>query len=206
MYKVEQRLSPQRLTVALHIRAGDFGANTEGPQPGQFNTMLPISWYASVGKNLRAAFGGSVEFVILTDDEEDPSIVSLSGDLEAISLPQRSRPLLSDIAMMASADLLVCSVSSLSMFAAFISEKPYVWYGPHLGERGGLRSIWGHEPHQIEGRTASNARNFTEDQLLTRGTGAMEDGALSTGLLAHLDNVLAIKNQSRDLLMYGVVR
>jgi hypothetical protein len=205
-YEIAQRLSPEKLTVALHIRAGDFVANTDGPAPGQFNTMLPIDWYAAAGKNLRAAFGENIQFVIYTDDEKNQGIVSLAKELQSIPLPVRERPLLSDIRSMASADLLICSVSSLSMFAAFISEKPYIWYGQHLGERGGLRSIWGHEAGQIAGLTAANAAAYSQDPLVTRGTPVMQDGALTDGLLTHLDHALALKSQRRDLIMYGVTK
>lgn len=157
-YKVASRLAPEKITVAMHIRAGDFVAHTEGPGPGQFNTMLPIVWYAAVGKTLRAAFRENIQFVIFTDDDANPSIVSLSQELRAVPLPVRDKPLLSDIHAMSSVDLLVCSVSSLSMFAASISEKPYVWFGPHLGERGGLRSIWGHETSQETASRRSTPR------------------------------------------------
>lgn len=205
-YQIAARLAPEKLTVALHIRAGDFAANTEGPNPGQFNTMLPIDWYAATGKSLRAAYGDRIQFSIFTDDEGNPGIVSLAQELQAVPLPVRAKPLLSDIHAMASADLLICSVSSLSMFAAFISEKPYIWYGPHLGERNGLRSIWGHEAGQEAGLTASNAANYGYDPLVTRGSPTMEDGILTDGLLAQLETTLALKDQSRDLIMYGVTR
>ncbi|MCB5293365.1 hypothetical protein [Arthrobacter sp. SO3] len=180
-YRIRQRLSPEKLTVALHIRAGDFADNNGGPQPGQFNTMLPIEWYAATGENLRAAFRHNIDFVIFTDDERNPGIVSLAKELKAVPLPDRARPLLSDIQTMASADLLLCSVSSLSMFAAFISNKPYIWYGPHLGEKTGLRSIWGHEDTQAQGLTAANAAVYEQDPLVTRGTAVMQDGALTRG-------------------------
>lgn len=206
MYRIVDRLAPQRLTVALHIRAGDFGGNAEGPKPGQFNTMLPIDWYAATATNLRATFGDSVEFVIFTDDDDNPAIVSLAHELQSIPLPVRDRPLLSDIQAMASADLLICSVSSLSMFAAYLSDKPYIWFGPHLGERNGLRSIWGHEDGQASGLTAYNASRYEQDPLVTRGTPVMEDGRLPDRLLAHLQNALDLKNESRDLIMYGVTR
>lgn len=205
-FKIASRLSPEKLTVALHIRAGDFAVSTQGPGPGQFNTMLPVDWYAATGKSLRAAFGENIQFVIFTDDETNPGIVSLAKELEAVPLPVRSKPLLSDIHAMASADLLICSVSSLSMFAAFISEKPYIWYGPHLGRSGGLRSIWGHEEGQLNGLTATNAAAYNKDPLVTRGTPVMEDGTPTDGLLANLDHALALKSQSRDLIMYGVTR
>jgi hypothetical protein len=50
----------------------------------------------------------------------------------------------SDLLALADADLLVCSISSYSQWAAFLSQAPYLWYAPslqvHAGERG---SIWG---------------------------------------------------------------
>lgn len=206
-YKIAARLSPEKLTVAMHIRAGDFLANPDGPAPGQFNTMLPIDWYYAIGTNLRAAFRDSIEFIIFTDDESNPKIAALAAELQAIPLPPRSKPLLSDIHQMMTADLLVCSVSSLSMFAAFVSNKPYIWYGPHLGRVGkGLRSIWGHEPKQMVGLTAANADNYGKDPLVTRGNPVEEAGILPDGLIRQLGYAMDMKNQARDLLMYGVTR
>lgn len=206
LYKFESRLDPEKLTVALHIRAGDFESTTAGPAPGEFNKMLPVDWYAAVCDSISTHFLNHVQFVIFTDDESNESIVRLSNHLGAVPLPARDKPLLSDLEIMATADLLLCSVSSLSMLAAFLSNKPYIWYGPHLGEKNGLRSIWGHEHGQQEGLTSQNLAKYREDPLITRGTPVMEDGVLPDALLTALEYAVAPKKQQVDLLMYGVVK
>jgi len=49
---------------------------------------------------------------------------------------------------MAQADLRVCSVSSYSLAANFLSDGPYVWYEPQLTLSEGLYSLWGDEAEQ----------------------------------------------------------
>ena len=45
-------------------------------------------------------------------------------------------------------DLLVCSVSSFSMLAAFVSDRPYLWFAPQLTEVDDRLTLWGREPAQ----------------------------------------------------------
>ncbi|MDD9207454.1 hypothetical protein PU560_13405 [Georgenia sp. 10Sc9-8] len=205
LYQIEKRLDPRRLTIALHIRAGDFGASHQGPRPGEFNRMVPIGWYRNIARDVRRRIGDAAQFLVFTDDPANPDIRRLSNELRAVPLPERRRPMLSDVLTMAQADLLVCSVSSLSILAAYLSEKPYIWYGPHLGEIGEWQGIWAHEPGQRQGLTARNATGTPLPGLLTRGMAADEAGVVSGPLTALLEQVLALKDVRRDLIMYGVV-
>jgi hypothetical protein len=109
---------------------------------------------------------------------------------------------------MAAADLLICSVSSLSMLAAFLSDAPYVWYRPHLGESDGLLSIWGHEEGQRTGPTATNIRRerHTDGLAPTRGVAMDIDDDLPQWLTDFLDTRVSLRRLSTDLVHFGVVR
>ena len=42
LYKVRKNLETDLLTVALHIRIGDFMERDAAPMPGEFNRMIPL--------------------------------------------------------------------------------------------------------------------------------------------------------------------
>ncbi|MFG2824438.1 hypothetical protein ACGFX4_34040 [Kitasatospora sp. NPDC048365] len=195
---------PARLHVVVHIRLGDFGGTSAGPRPGEWNESVPVEWYRSVLAALRARLGDTLHVDILSDDQ-----VRVAGLLpEWAREDSRRRSTLEDLSVMASADLLICSVSSYSMLAAFLSDAPYIWYRPHLGEHGGFLSIWGHEPDQRTGPTAANVlreRQDAADPALTRGV-AMDTGDDLPGWLAdYLGTRTALRRRSADLIHYGVV-
>ncbi|MDV6233171.1 O-fucosyltransferase family protein [Rhodococcus cercidiphylli] len=207
-YKLQGGLNTSKLQVALHIRAGDFLVDSVGPRPGEFNKVVPIEWYRAVAQNLLTRFGDMIEFAVFTDDENNVDIVNLKNALPTVELVGRQRPLLSDLHAMSTFDLLVCSVSSMSMLAGFLSDRPYVWFEPHLGEIGDFRSIWGHESAQRTGLTVANAASVdysAKDSLLTRGLAAGLDGSLTEAGYNWLASQLDLKNSGTDLLMYGVV-
>lgn len=207
LYRIRDRLRRNALTVAMHVRSDGFTVAPEGPRPGEFNRTLPIEWYHAIAEYLRAHFREHLQLIIVADDPERDEVQRLQDRFGTVQPPARARPLLSDILLMSSADLLVCSVSSLSLFGAFISERPYVWYGPHLNDWGGWRSIWGHEREQHQG--GLTARNQVSadpvEALLTRGVAVGMDGALPEPMMAHLSEVLQLKNRRYDLIEYGLI-
>ena len=206
MYEIERALSADVLRVAMHVRVGDFDRDRHGPQPGQFNVAVPPDWYASVAATLREALGPRIQFTVLTDDPASPDVRSLISALGAVVLPGRAKPFISDLLTMISSDLLVCSVSSLSMFAAFASDRPYLWFEPHLNERGGWLSIWGHEASQGGKVTRSNEAVAKQSEaLLCRGSAANPSGALPSTLLEHLERLSWAKARQYDLIAYGVI-
>ncbi|GGT30246.1 hypothetical protein GCM10010271_37870 [Streptomyces kurssanovii] len=194
---------PPRLHVAVHARLGDFSDGRSGPQPGDFNTCLPAQWYRSVLDAMRRAFGDALHVDILTD----------APDRAARLLPEyrnniRRRTALQDLSVMAAADLLICSVSSFSMLAAFLSDAPYVWYRPHLGETNGFLSIWGHEVEHDTILTAANISTESQDAidvLPTRGIPMDVGDDLPNWLTQFMRTKLALNRRSADLIHYGVV-
>lgn len=191
------------LRVVLHVRAGDFSAGNDDPSPGEFNVSIPIDWYRQVAKAIRASFDGAIEMHVLSDTES-PELAALRRSVGASARVVRSS--LGDLEFMAHADLLVCSISSFSLLAAFLSNSPYIWFGPHLGERSGWLSIWGHEDLQTDGPTQTNSQYF-ETEPWGRGFAI---GWSDENLPRELSSLLVTRYQltdcRRDLLYYGVIR
>jgi hypothetical protein len=210
LYRISEVLDPERLTVAVHVRARDFASQSNGPTPGQFNMALPSSWYEAVIANLDHTFGESVQYLVFSDATEITVLKTLTARKGVIIPPRRRHPLLSDLFSMVNADVLLCSVSSFSMLAAFLSEKPYVWFEPHLSDHGGWRSLWGHEESQQapRGLTAHNivSAEAAADPIFARGVAVGVDGRLPEELLQMLEQTAALKRRRHDLLYYGVIR
>lgn len=206
LYAISQTLRPDALTVGMHLRFGDFSPTEHGPRPGSHNERLPDSWYEGVADALERAFEDRVEIVLVTDDPQAPVVTRLLERRSAVVPPQRARPLLSDLLLLANADFLVCSTSAFSQLAAFLSGSPYAWFEPHLNDHDGWRSIWGHEEAaEAPGTTLRNLAAADGDGA-GRGFPVRPDGSLDDELVALLAERLRLKQADRDLLQHGIVR
>jgi len=115
----------------------------------------------------------------------------------------------SDLLALARADLMVCSVSSFSVWAAFLSGKPYLWYGPNLHAHSeGYLSIWGHEAgQQREGSPTRQAIAAVGSQVqppVSRAWAVGHDGQVPAAALRQIG--WAAHSGDTDLLQYGVIR
>ena len=209
VYAISTALDAERITVAIHYRSGDFESQGEGPRPGEFNKSLPASWYTHVVTAFYEALGDGVQYLVVSDSPTHDLMAQLPEQARVVIPPTRKRPLLSDLLAMVGADVLVCSVSSFSMLAAFLSERPYIWYEPGLYNSDGWRSIWGHEDYQQppNGVTAKNIVNANRDRndATGRGFAVGVDGRLPQALLEILERQQRLKKQRHDLLYYGVI-
>jgi hypothetical protein len=97
---------------------------------------------------------------------------------------------------MAASDLLVCSVSSLSMLAGFLGAQHYLWYRPQLTDVDGELTIWGHQPEKgpAMGSAGSGRR-------LPCNEGDQLPGSIAVGLTESLPSW----QKCSDLLYYGTV-
>jgi hypothetical protein len=198
----------RRALVAVHVRGGDFIAGA--PLPGQFNRRLPVSWYASAVRAACAALGADRVQVAVVGDELDVATTrEIVGPAARMDLPPRRRPLLTDLALLASADLLVCSVSSFSMLAAFLGDANYAWYGPHLASVGGWRAIWVDDPAGEADAPWSLANASIADahgEGAPRGFAHDQGDALPDHVVATLESALVRRDPRTDLVHFGVVR
>ena len=200
--------------VAVHIRRGDFqNVNCDGDFRGRFNVALPLEWYLSTCASIKRNCGDGVQFLLLTDaspDEVQPFIAAF----EPLTTFQLRQTACSDLLLMAFADSIVCSVSSYSMWGAFLSNAPYLWCAPNLQDHEGYGSLWGHEDAQrgAAGTTAHNLagmRNasgrFAE---LGAGRGVPVDfsGAVPSSFGEKLLATTRDRAIENDLIFYGAVR
>ena len=210
LYDLHRRLDGEKLQVAIHVRQGDFVRATENTDyRGKFNVCLPLQWYVQVCRSIRAAMGSNVEFVLFTDGDES-ALAEFVAEFQPVTTLQQSNADCSDLLAMVAADLLVCSVSSYSMWAAFLSGKPYIWFQPNLQETDEFLSIWGHEQAQLppHGLTARNVMKLQQlpDNNPGRGVAVDMDGRLPDFLIQQMRETVAFKSASTDLIRYGATR
>jgi hypothetical protein len=193
-----------RLHVAVHLRLGDFVETSTGPGPGVFDECLPVEWYRSTLEAAQARFGDALHVDLMSDDPERAARL-LPEWSDHGNAPRRSA--LEDLSVMATADLLICSISSFSMLAAFLSDAPYLWYHPHLSEQEGFLSIWGVDPAQGTDLTTANVRyeRRVGASLPARGVAMRVGDELPTWLTDHLRMRVALRRRSADLIHFGVV-
>jgi hypothetical protein len=212
VYKIASTFDRRKLVVAVHMRlGGDFVQLEEGESArGRFNIFIPKEWYFNVCQALVSEFRDSIQFHFFTDRggpefEEavqrfNPQQVRLAGLTEC-----------SDLVLLAQADLRICSVSSYSLAASFLSGGPYVWYEPQLAKINGMYSLWGMEEQQRQKGSATD-RNATLVSEIEpgsawdaefRGYAMHASGALPAGLLTQLQRRLLVKNPMTSILEYG---
>ena len=202
--------------VAVHIRRGDFeNIDRDGQFRGRFNVALPLEWYLATCASIRRSCGDEVRFLLLTDASPDQvrPVIDALDPLTTFHLRQTA---CSDLLLMAFADSIVCSVSSYSMWGAFLSNAPYIWCAPNLQDHQGYGSLWGHEPAQQapSGTTALNlqrVRNGNPRAILFgpdagRGVAVDFSGAVPSSFCEKLLGALRERAIEKDLIFYGAVK
>jgi len=209
---INSRLQKEKVTVAMHVRLGDFGAAPleHAAYQGQFNLALPLAWYRNIALSIQRQLGDDVQFLVVSDGtpaQLQPLLVGLSAVITTSDIPDSD---CSDLLALAQADLLVCSVSSFSTTAAFLSDAPYLWFEPNLQRHpGGFYSIWGHEDAQ----KALNSATRNAMKEVRRGIASDASRGTPIGMAEEvnadlLQSLLAKKRVNRpesDLIQYGVV-
>lgn len=215
IFQVSSGLDRTKLFVAVHIRStiGGHLVLKEGESPrGRFNICIPGEWYLHVCQALLERFGDRIQFHIFTDrggSEYDEAIRRFNpGQQQQTGLTECS-----DLLLMAQADLLVCSISSYSLIAGFLSGSPYLWYEPQLTVEDNLYTLWGLEEAQRKpGSITSESRAFASILTPSLETSAGIQGhvmatgeALPLGLIVQLERKLQTLDPRTNLLEYGAV-
>lgn len=202
-------IEQDKLVIAVHIRGGDFrAASDETDYRGRFNVALPIDWYVSTCESLEAAFPGRIRFVLVTD-ASDGSVKPFVDRFNPLTTSHLQNTTPSDLLVMGMADSIVCSVSTFSMWGAFLSDGPYFWFAPHLQSHGEHGSLWGNESaEQNNGPTASNLRrviNGTKgDGTIARGIPIGFGDTIPESAIEVLEARLRTRALSKDLIYSGV--
>jgi hypothetical protein len=209
LLQLRARIDPTKLLVGMHVRLGDFSA------PGAVrdyhrasNISLPIEWLFALGESLDRALGDDWQLLLITDGSEQ-QLQPLTDRWRCITTNDLDPGDCSDVLALAGADLLVCSVSSFSTLAAFLSDSPYLWFQPNLyqhpqgvysqGDYDAQRDKPGNPTGTALQRLAS-----APAQLLPRGVGVGLDGRIPAAVL----QAAVLRQQSRrwesDLVRGGV--
>jgi hypothetical protein len=199
---LEARRERRRLAVMVHVRRGDF--RTAGPGESfrdALNTAVPIEWYESVCRALVAALGEeNLQFCVASDGTAN-EIGRFLEKFDCIFTSSQANSDCSDLLALAGGDLLVCSPSTYSMWAAFLSDSPYIWFAPQL------------EPG-AHGRGLRWVRSLLADQGVVRRPAATAPPrgnpigigeCLPDSLLQYLRTRLAQKADGTDLVRGGLV-
>lgn len=208
--RVLARLDRKKLFVAVHLRAGsgDFEHLAPGEDTrGRFNVTIPADWYMWVCEELVRKFEDRIQFWFFTDqvNQEFQETVRRfnPGQIQCAGLTECS-----DLLLMALADLRICSISSYSMAACFLSGGPYIWYEPQLTLRNGIYSLWGHEETQRANDSATKSSMKFASAMVPGGTlhlgTAMDVGdPLPDQMTTILENRLRAKDPRTNLLEFG---
>lgn len=202
-------VDPNRLQIAFHIRRGDFLAPVAPTAyRNKFCVAIPSDWYLNVGRCLQQALGKrNIQFTVISDAPSEV-LEPLTNELAAITTHSQHHRDISDVLILSMADVLVCSISSFSLLAAFLSKGFYLWYEPQLNlDACGLRSLWGGQLNQQSSSspTRRNAQLSAENShAVPRGLPVGVDGILSND---DLEMISALHRPTYcDLIHYGVVR
>jgi hypothetical protein len=200
--------------IAVHIRRGDFQkVGRDGDFRGRFNVALPLEWYLSTCASIKRHCGDAVRFLLLTD--ADPEQVRPFIDaFEPLTTFHLRQTACSDLLLMAFADSIVCSVSSYSMWGAFLSKAPYLWCSPNLQDHAGYGSLWGHEDAQ-QSPTGTTAQNLARVRTACgrfaepgegRGVPVDFSGAVPASFCEKMLTTTRGRAIENDLIFYGAVK
>ena len=217
LYQVTSGLDRNKLFVAVHMRSAGDGFVTPRADDnirGKFNVIIPGDWYLWVCETLQRRFGRHVQFRFFTD-RHSPEFEEAVRRFNPGQTGQNGLTECSDLLLMAEADLRVCSVSSYSLAASFLSEGPYLWYEPQLTLSDGLYTLWGSENSEMDGNSpTSRSAEFVSSLVGQNPSGiksrfahlgsAMDiGGPLPHSLVMLLEQRLSSLDPRTNLLEYG---
>ncbi|WP_285245703.1 hypothetical protein [Pseudarthrobacter sp. fls2-241-R2A-127] len=198
-----QQVRLEKVTVAVHVRAGDFGS--DAPSPGAFNNRIPITWYEDVIDFLSNGLGDDVHFFFVTEPDAIPLVSNLISRLGIRHSTLSSGTASEDLGILSSADLVVCSISSFSLLASFLGGNDYIWYSGHLTALDGSAYIWPDRQSMV----FSEMRN--RDERFKLGAGGIQgmpypgDRGIQEDLLARLRRNLSARHPESNMLFYGSI-
>lgn len=217
VFQINSQLDRNKLFIAVHMRSVMHGftvLNAGESARGKFNILIPGDWYLWVCEALRQRYGDQIQFRFFTD-RRGPDFEEAVRRFNPGQTSQNGLTECSDLLLMTQADLRICSVSSYSLMASFLSDGPYLWYKPQLTLKEGLYSLWGNETAQkMSTSLSSNSAKFVSEMVADREPGqplpvkflgtAMDVGdPLPESLVNLLDHKLSSHDSRTNLLEYG---
>lgn len=212
----------RKLIVGIHARLGDFWEIGERSYAGVVNTKLPLAWYINIVEFVRRHFRHfDLQFLVASDDPSSDFVKSITSESTGVVISRLPNSDISDLIALSQCDLLICSSSTYSMWAAFLGSCYYVWYKPNLvlGQGGysvrlamapHAESMLSSDPTVVGANSCSGEVDGCLDATLLhlgktyRGYPVDDDGILPQHLMASLWRRLSEKDPSVDLVRGGV--
>jgi hypothetical protein len=211
LLQLRARIDPHKILVGMHVRLGDFAApGTARDYHRASNISLPIEWLAALARTLDRELGDGWQLLLITDGTEE-QLKPLTSQWSCITTNDLAPGDCSDVLALANADLLVCSVSSFSTLAAFLSDSPYLWFLPNLYQHPeGVYSQGDYDSQRDKPgnptRTALQRLADMPAELLPRGVGVALDGDIPAAVI----RAAVLRQHARlwesDLVRSGVAR
>jgi hypothetical protein len=207
LLQLQQRIDPAKVLVGMHVRLGDFAAPTDISSYRRVaNASLPLDWFHNVATGLRRAFGDDWQLLLVSDGAQE-RLQGLLGQFPCVITADIPHGDCSDVLALASADLLVCSASSYSSLAVFLSDSPYLMFAPSLfAHPEGCYSMHGMPdeaaPHCSP--TPAAVRYFVSHAGGARGVAVNADGQIPMTVLQSAVGRRDWRRSELDLVRGGV--
>jgi hypothetical protein len=207
---VRERIDPGRILVGMHVRLGDFKPAVPAEEQGRVaNVSLPLEWFCNIADSLRQALGDRLQFLLVSDGtaEQLRPLMQRVPCITTADLPDGD---CSDALALADSDLLVCSASTYSHLAAFLSDSPYIWFAPNLYQHPeGCYSI-GDPRADLQRPGSARARALREfaahsEEWPSRGFALDVQGSVPDLLIAQVEERWARRRWQSDLMRSGVL-
>jgi hypothetical protein len=209
LLQLQDRIDPAKILVGMHVRLGDFVAPTSIDDYRRVpNASLPIDWFESVAACLQRAFGDDWQLLLVSDGTQE-SLQCLLDKFPCVITADLPNGDCSDVLALAGADLLVCSASSFSSLAAFISDSPYLLFADSLfAHPEGCYSMHGDpdrsKPHSSPTPAAVQYFASLAGTGSARGMAVNADGQVPSGALESVVKRRDSRRRELDLVRGGV--
>ena len=209
LLRLRQRIDPRKILVGMHVRLGDFSApRALADYRCAPNMSLPIEWFCNIARSLDSALGETWQ-LLLVSDGSPAQLQQLTDEWPCIITADLAPGDCSDALALASADLLVCSASSYSVLAAFLSDSPYLWFAPNLYSHAeGCYSLGDYAAHRErpEHPTRAALQQFISSppRALPRGVAVDADGLIPAPVIDAVVERHCSRRWESDLVRLGV--
>jgi hypothetical protein len=200
LFSIAKHKDPTKISIGIHIRRGNFGQSNSKKYEGVWNTVLSIDWYLQVCRSLFNNIGrDNVEFLIATDGKR-ADVEPILQEFPCLLISELNNSVCSDLIALSETDLIVCSLSIYSMWAAFLSKSPYIWFKPHLSSvQRGLYM----KNMRVLGIFKEPCFNINLSEI-SRSIPVDMDGILPQHLIDELLQVSNMKQAGTDLIRGGI--
>lgn len=210
LLRLRERIDPDKILIGMHVRLGDFKPPVPAAEhPKVANVSLPLEWFCNIADSLRAALPGQLQFLLVSDGTPE-QLLPLMQRVPCITTADLPDGDCSDALALADSDLLVCSASTYSHLAAYLSESPYLWFAPNLARHPeGCYSI-GNPEADLRRPNSPRARALREfvahaGEWPSRGFALDMDGQVPGALIEQLQQRHARRRWQSDILRGGVM-